>query len=193
MATATAEVFKNNDALELVSSFPEIYLHGKFNNQARTEALWRTLIGHTMINAPESEHKGHLGFLGRTIDLSLINNQRPAENDYWRFFEMERRLTELFSLVGVTRDMPWNDVLEHMKAFGQGPGAGKQAHLLSSKRLEVFWMIIGMMIHLAVVPGEENLQSSTRGICLLCLHWQKQATTLALFMMLRHRSYFVEI
>jgi hypothetical protein len=69
MATATSEVFRKNDALELVSSFPEIYLRRKFNNQARTEGLWRTLIGDTMIKAPESEHKGHLGFLGCRIDL----------------------------------------------------------------------------------------------------------------------------
>jgi hypothetical protein len=58
MATATAEVFRKNDALELVSSLPEIYLKGNFNNQARNEVLWRTLIGNTMIKAPEREHKG---------------------------------------------------------------------------------------------------------------------------------------
>jgi Heterokaryon incompatibility protein (HET) len=119
MATATAEVFRKNDALELVSSLPDIYLKGKFNNQARNEALWRTLIGDTMIKAPERENKGPLGALGVTIDLLAINHQRPAEDDYGRLFEMERRMPELFSLAGVTRDMPWNDVLERMKALGK--------------------------------------------------------------------------
>jgi hypothetical protein len=50
--------FRKNDALELVSSLPEIQLEGKFNNQARNEVLWRTLIGDKMIKAPELEHKG---------------------------------------------------------------------------------------------------------------------------------------
>jgi hypothetical protein len=53
------------------------------------------------------------------MDLLPIKSQRPAESDYGRLFEIERRVTELFNLAGVTRDMPWNDVLEHMKAFGK--------------------------------------------------------------------------
>lgn len=35
-------------------------------------------------------------------------------------------MTELFSLARVTRDMPWNDVLDHMKAFGKVPGPGSK-------------------------------------------------------------------
>jgi hypothetical protein len=55
-----------------------------------------------------------------------LKSQCPAEKDYGRLFEIERRMTELFSLAGVTRDMPWNDVLEHMKAFGKVLGPGRK-------------------------------------------------------------------
>lgn len=100
-----AEIWRRIEAQELALKLPQIYLNGQFHGQSRDDAFWRTLIGDTMVVAVAvgDNFKVRPDTLGVAPYSSVATIQRPADDDYGRFFQEWKRISEVVLLSGITQ------------------------------------------------------------------------------------------